>query len=379
MKVVHIVEATFAGVGRHALDLVESQAADNELTVLYGSKRESKQFADRRKSLQNVEWIKIDVSRGLTFSDVKIMRKCRALLKRKNPDIVHGHSTVGGALARVCSPKSSKVVYTPNAIYSMNPGLSVVSRKLVGMVEVLLAKFTDRIICVSPEELEHISALGVDVEKLIIVSNGIDKPTQFTRTNVRKELGLDNKPTVGFVGRLDKQKAPIRMLEIFSAVKKSCTDAQLVVVGDGPLMAKAKEYVKCKNISSVVWLGEREGVYAMQAFDVFLLSSDYEGFPYVAIEACACGLPIVATSQSNVSQIVHDGLNGYVIDKTDVNKLSEAITSLLQNEALCQSFSKESERIAERHSCSRMCETTVGVYRNLAGSNRSAEDLVIDK
>ena len=373
MNIVHIVEASFAGVGRHVLDLVESQARSNKVSVIYGAKRESNSFRERRLSINSVDWIKIDVSRGLNLADLAVIRQCRALLSEKNPDVVHGHSTKGGLLARVCTPAHSKVVYTPNAIYSMNPNLSSGSRKLVSIVERKLAKRTDTIICVSPDELEHINGLGVNREKLFKIPNGIEKPKQFEKRVVRGDLGLADKLTVGFVGRLDKQKAPLRLLDIYSVVEKNFNNVQLAVVGDGPLREEAEDYANQIGINSVVWLGEMEGTYAMQAFDIFLLPSDYEGFPYVAIEACACGLPVVATSQSNVSAIVHSRKNGYVIDKNEIESLSEATLTLLRDSNLRQSYSAQSEQIAGKYSSKRMCQTTFHLYRTLLSADESLE------
>lgn len=134
-----------------------------------------------------------------------------------------------------------------------------------------------------------------------IIKNAIDikkySYSEIARKEVRKQMGLNGKYVVIFVGRLDPQKNPIFLLEIFSEIKKRRTTAQLLVVGDGILKNEMIEKIKELDIEeSVKMLGSRSDVNRLlQASDVFLLPSKFEGLGIVLIEAQASGLPTFTT------------------------------------------------------------------------------------
>ena len=154
--VVHIVEATFAGVGRHVLDLAATQSGRGaNVHVIYGTVRESTSFANERQQLTNVSWHPAVLSRGFANKDLSEIRRIDRLLKDLQPTVIHGHSTKGGLVARAVAHRGEHVSYTPNALYSMNPLLGAKSRVGVGTIEHLLSYRTTSIVAVSPEEQAH--------------------------------------------------------------------------------------------------------------------------------------------------------------------------------------------------------------------------------
>lgn len=136
-----------------------------------------------------------------------------------------------------------------------------------------------------------------------IIKNAIDVEkysySEMTREEVRNQMGLNDQYVVIFVGRLDPQKNPIFLLEIFSEIKKRRTTAKLLVVGDGVLKNEMIEKIKELGIEeSVKMLGTRSDVNRLlQASDVFLLPSKFEGLGIVLIEAQASGLPTFTTKE----------------------------------------------------------------------------------
>ena len=119
-----------------------------------------------------------------------------------------------------------------------------------------------------------------------------------TRTRKRRELGLENSFVLGTVGRLSFQKNPEFTVEIFSEVKKAKKDAVLMFVGHGELEERVREKVaKLGLTDSVLFLGHRDDVPALlQAMDVFVLPSRFEGLGIVYVEAQAAGLQTFATA-----------------------------------------------------------------------------------
>lgn len=134
-------------------------------------------------------------------------------------------------------------------------------------------------------------------DKIRIMNNAIDldnfRYDKSIRNSYRKELGLENCFVIGHVGRFSYQKNHKFLIDMFNEVSKKKKDARLMLIGKGPLEDELKEQVKSYGIEKLVlFLGKREDVNMLyNAMDVFCLPSFFEGFPIVAVEAQANGLP----------------------------------------------------------------------------------------
>lgn len=151
------------------------------------------------------------------------------------------------------------------------------------------------------------------------------------------ERALQNRtrPRLLFVGRLCSQK---NLPRLFSAVKPLRERCELVVVGDGPAQSKLRALVRQEQLEDcVVFRGAvpREAIAAEFAqSDVFVLTSDYEGFPRVLMEAAAAALPIVTTAVSGADEAVADGESGFVVPINAAEALSEKLDHLLAHPQL---------------------------------------------
>ena len=327
--IVHVVEASFAGVGRHVLDLARVQAACGaDVHVVYGTGRESASFAREREANEDVTWHPIDISRGFARRDLSEIRRLDQLLRVLQPVVLHGHSTKGGLVSRMLAHRAQSVCYTPNALYSMNPLLSQRARRIAGSMERLLALRTDSLIAVSLEEAAHMREIRIPTDKITLAPNGINSFVQPHSEQVRNELGIPTGiPVVGCVGRLDEQKAPSMFVEVCERVAHAKPDVHFAIVGDGPLRTQVEDHVRSRPVLNGRFhvLGEQPGRWAMSAFDVFALPSRYEGFPYVLLEAAAAGLPIVTTDRACASAIVTSGVNGRIEPFDCVESLADAV------------------------------------------------------
>ncbi|QWF36063.1 glycosyltransferase [Latilactobacillus curvatus] len=166
-----------------------------------------------------------------------------------------------------------------------------------------------------------------DSKKYTFIQNGleVDKYTynKDTRTKIRKQLGFtDNDFILGHIGRFESQKNHQFMIEMFDILSKRDSSAKLVLIGVGSLKSKIEALVKKKGLENkVLFLGEQENVNEfLQAMDVFILPSLYEGLPVVGIEAQSAGLKCVfsdtITKESditgNVEFVTLDNKNSWV-------------------------------------------------------------------
>ena len=137
-------------------------------------------------------------------------------------------------------------------------------------------------------------------------------------------LGLSDLPhgavVIGSTVRLAKQKDPMTFVRIAKTVVEHNPLAHFVCVGDGDLQDDVSRFVADHGLgSNVHLLGYRDDAERIvTAFDVYLLTSLYEGLPYSLVEALRAGVPIVATNVTGSNEVVRPGVNGYLFNVGDV-------------------------------------------------------------
>jgi len=152
----------------------------------------------------------------------------------------------------------------------------------------------------SSEAAEYMFGKGcIKNGKAVLIRNGVDLDEycydEKERYDCRKEFGIENKFVVGHIGRFNKQKNHKFLIEVFKCIKDKRNDAVLILVGTGELEEKIRQQVKSNGlIDSVIFTSIRSDVpKLLNAMDVLIFPSLYEGMPNVIIEAQATGLPCI--------------------------------------------------------------------------------------
>jgi glycosyltransferase involved in cell wall biosynthesis len=142
------------------------------------------------------------------------------------------------------------------------------------------------------------------------------------------------------VGRLDQQKNPLLLLDSFALVNRTRPNTRLIVVGDGVLRPALASRAKALGLDGkVIFAGLRspgEVSDLLQLADGFLLTSAYEGMPMSVLEALGCGVPVVTTRVGEVERVVHDRVNGQVVDEHSPEAFAGAVLELLSNRGACR-------------------------------------------
>ena len=371
LRILQVVEATDYGVGRHVLDLCGGLAAlGHDVHLVYSPIRSGPLFSDRLNNLKGVRQTVLPMQRQIHFSDWRSVRRLRRHLRQHGPfQIVHGHSSKGGALARLATlGLPLPAVYTPHAVRSLDPTLGTLLRFVTGKAERLLALVPGAVVALSPEEQQHFWQLGVSERQVRLIPNGVPQPPVPDRRSARAALGLPaSARVVGFVGRLTKQKAPEVLLDAFVRVQATRPDVHLAIIGTGELQSWLEQRAGERNVAHCVhWLGQQPGQASMPAFDLLALPSRYEGLPYVLLEALVAGLPIVTTSAACASTIVEPGVNGSVVPHDAPEELAAAIADLLDQPQLRATYGAASQDKAYRFRIDTMVQETETLYRELA-------------
>jgi len=354
IKILYILEATSGGTQKHVIDIAKKiDRSEFKIDLVYSTKR-NKNFAPLSKDIFN-ETFGLPISRTGSFSDIKNILKIKNIIKNNNYDIVHCHSTKAGFVGRLAAflSKHPNVVYSPHGFMFCDTRIKL-RRLLYLYLEKYLGYMTNKIIAVSGSErdlaLEH---RIVPNEKIVTLYNSID-PGDYDDheyvNRVPEKMNTKNDDIIlGTVGRLYYQKDPITLIKSFKIINNHFPNTKLVFVGDGPMLEK------CKKLINKLQLDDRINLEGFQknskdyykTFDIFVLSSHYEGLPYALLEAMIMGIPSVGTDVVGIKDLIVHGETGYLADEEDHIGLAKSVITLLENPDLLTLFSNNSKRITQ--------------------------------
>jgi glycosyltransferase involved in cell wall biosynthesis len=245
----------------------------------------------------------------------------------------------------------------------------------------LMARCVDRVIAVSEAARTFlVRDKGYPARKITVVPNGRDLSVfrpGIAREPARKELGLDRTvPLVGVVGRLESQKGHGYLLEAWPSVVGEFPDARLLLVGEGSLRGALETRARALGVGdSLIFAGFRADVpRLLDAMDVVVLPSLYEGMPLTAIEASAMARPIVATAVDGTPEVVREGRTGRLVEPADPPALGRALRDLLRDPEGARRMGQAGrDWVLTRFDLDRQVAATAHVYRSLG--RRAARSL----
>ncbi len=248
-----------------------------------------------------------------------------------------------------------------------------------------VVQVADRILAPTPEEAAHLVSLyGADPDRIRIVPPGVDRGVFAPRAKegARARLHLSNDRLLLFVGRLQPLKGPdVAVRALAAAVDRdpeSTRDCVLGVVG-GPAGRgeTVDEVARLMALASEVGVGDRVVFFPPQPHErladfyavaeAVLVPSRSESFGLVALEAQACGTPVIAARAGGLRYVVKDGETGFLVDGHDPARYAERILALLRNPALASKLSHAAVEHAEGYSWDATASEIGGVYRELLG------------
>lgn len=383
--VVHVLEAFAGGTERHLLDLVEHvTTVEHVLAVpslhLGGATQEA---ADRARELgarvELVEMTRVPAPRR----NAAAVAALRALLRWLRPAVLHGHSSIGGAVSRLAAIRTGiPVVYTPNGLSRSRWALAV---------ERLLRDETDRFIAVSRSEAEfairkRLTSLG----RLEVIPNGIElEPAAPISPSLRERLGIPREtPLVGCLGRLTWQKAPEIYVNACAVAGARHPSAHFVLVGTGPHRAGVQRALRAARLRGRFhWLDALPGAAgAFAELDLYVLPSRFEGGPYTPLEAMRAQTTVILTDADGNRDTVEHGVTGLLVPVDDATALGGAIAELLIDDERRRALARAGRERLVRHfdvramgeATSRVYDTLVAAHVSPASVARPGQDVTVD-
>ncbi len=371
LSVLQVLEPSGGGSGRHFIDLCGGLAEQGHaVTAVYSPVRAEARFVGDLLSRNLHRVIALPMQRAVGPWDAVAWWQLREVIAREGPfDIIHGHSSKAGALTRLRLPgRHAPRVYTPHAFRTMDPTLGSKGRFVYGAVERFLGRhLSERVICVSDSEYDHAISLGIPAEKLRVVVNGVAPVPSDRRAELRAGWGIPDEAVVfGFVGRLQPQKAPERLVAAFARMAPQMPQAHLLMIGSGEMEAELRRQIAATGLSDRIRLtAELSGNDAIQAFDALVMPSRYEAMSYVMLEAATAGKPLIVTEVGGVTTVLEHSVNGLLVgNDDDPAELAAAMVSL-GDPATRARLTASAVARAGRYGLGVMVSRTLSVYREL--------------
>ena len=286
-------------------------------------------------------------------------------LNRFRPDVIHVHEPVQlGNIALAYARRAHiPVVLTAHqlpwfvASYFPKSMQALVERLLWMYARWVLGRYSS---VITPTRTIAEIVRGMTGLKPKVISNGLDLQTfhpplsSDERSASRRKWDLPpGAPLLLHTGRLDPDKSVDQLLRAAAPALRE-SEAHLVIVGDGcrkqSLIQLCRELGIEPRVHFLGFISVEEGlpeIYRMA--DIFLTTSEIETQGLVLLEAAASGLPIVAVNATCIPEIVHDGVNGFLVEPGDIDTFSKAIKTALNHSERLHVMSRDGLALAAAH------------------------------
>lgn len=329
---------------------------------------------DYDETQNNIYFHEVEVNEYSVFKyppyDITLASKMAEVAKRYELDLIHVHYAVPhavcGILAKQMLNGNLKIMTTLHGtditVLGYDPSLREIIRFAIEKSDIVTA--------VSEDLAKQTRELVGTNKRIETVYNFIDERV-YTRQEVedRKKLfGIeDDERVIIHISNFRKVKRVPDVIRSFALIAKK-VKAKLLLIGEGPELEIAKQLVKQYNLEEQVYmLGHKKNIVDYLAMsDLFLLLSEKESFGLVALEAMACGVPVIATNAGGIPEVVIDGETGYLCPVGDVESVAEKAVQLLHDKKTYDQFSKAGmKRASDVFHSKQIVDTYEQLYRQM--------------
>lgn len=306
------------------------------------------------------------VEKILVFSRA-VFHFVKTLLKEP-VDLVHIHFSSRGSTFRALILIIIVLIFRkPIILHSHGSGFHIfyahqpsISRKLISY----LFNKCHRFIVLSNSWKEfYIKTVGLEESKIVVLQNPVKFPSSI---EYNKSL---NTVKFLFLGRIGERKGAFELIKAFSLLPVEQRNlATLTIAGDGDA-EEARNLVKELNLTEKItildWVNSEERDALLAESDTFILPSHNEGLPMAMIEAMGFGLSIITTPVGGIPELISNGDNGILVEPGNIQKLSSAMQSLIEDKELRNSLGIRAKESVASLDIEKYCLSLKSVYREL--------------
>jgi len=291
------------------------------------------------------------------------------LTKACGPDIIHVHSRRGadlwGALAARCRRVPAVITRRVD-----NPEPALMAR--------LKYRFYDRIVTISEGIRRVLLSEGIPKDKIVCVPSGVDHQRYrqpCDRRWFQREFDLlPTHRTIAMIAQFIPRKGHRILIEAARQILVSWPDARFLLFGKGPLEKEIQRLCEHNRIADkVIFGGYRDDLERiLPCLDLLVHPAEMEGLGVSLLQAAAAGIPIVASRVGGIPEIVHDGLNGYLVEAGDVSGLTGRVTTILAEPEKARRLGSAGLKMVQSlFSTGAMVNGNLSVYRDVLSNKKN--------
>lgn len=337
------------------------------------SKEQAKKFM-KELEVKGYDVLNVPVPRSISDigSMIRSYRILRKDMSKKQYDIIHCQSPIGGVLCRMAAYPArklgSRVLYFAHGFHFF-AGAPVMNWLIYYNIEKFCSGFTDCVLTLNKEDyirakrhfktrVEYIPGAGLDVKEIM--------DTRVNRAEKCRELNIpEDKKIILSVGELSRRKNSSTAIKAF--IKAARDDSILLLCGVGPQYSMLKELVYENHVQDrVFFAGFRNDIAEIiKISDMFIFTSRQEGLPVAVMQAMAGGLPVLCSKIRGNTDLIKNGRGGYMYDCEDECGFAEGINRILDNKKACDMMGQYNMSVIARYDKTVVNDTMRKIYLSL--------------
>ncbi len=286
-------------------------------------------------------------------------------IKNFQPDLISTHSSKAGILGRLAAKLTgTPCIFTAHG-WAFTEGVPQPQRIIYQNIEKLTENLATQIVCVSNHDRQIGLKIGMSEDRLLTIHNGMPNISEQLKANPSK-----NDPVkIVMIARFEQQKDHLTLIKALQNIE----GVQLDLVGEGSNIESIKNLVQDLGLSERVrFRGHCFNVAEiLSEAQIFVLISNWEGFPRTTIEAMRAGLPVIVSDVGGASEAILEGITGYCVPQGDIVTLRKQLCELVANDQLRQKMGEQARtRYEEEFTFDQMFAKTFNLYQKILAKRK---------
>ena len=341
MKIIHILNTnTFSGAENVAITIINQMKNDNDIIYVSLDGPISEYLEENNITFEPIK--KISIS------------ELKRVIKKYNPDIIHAHDFTASIISAFVCGKRKLISHIHNNVKWLR------KVNVYSLLYLISSIKYNKILLVSESIIKEYIFRKFIKKKVKVIGNPIDIDKIIKKAN---EFDEKENYDIIFLGRFSKEKNPTKFISIIKEISKDIS-IKAIMIGDGELRAECKKLIKQYNMENLIEIKDfQKNPYPiLKKAKILCMTSEWEGYGLVAIEALSLSKPVVATDVGGIPSIV---TNDCGIITKDTNNMKNEIKKLLNDSKYYDEKSKNALKRAKRlNNIDTYISNLIGVYDN---------------